>query len=75
MRQMVQQIRRGTVCASIWRCVREDATAAYEVLLTRQAWVETGRQDTVFFDCEDLVFATVAAELARAWILQQTHTP
>ena len=68
----VQEIRLGRIRASIWENPTEHGTK-YSVIFTKLYKAADRWQDTAHFSHDDLPLVSRVAELAHAWILQQTQ--
>ena len=70
--QPIQEIRLGLIRASIW----ENATkhgVRYSIIFTKLYKAADRWQDTAHFSRDDLPLVSKVADLAHAWILQQTQ--
>jgi hypothetical protein len=71
--QPVQEIRLGRIRASIWENSTEYGVR-YSVIFTKLYKAADRWQDTAHFSRDDLPLVSKVADLAHAWILQQTQT-
>jgi hypothetical protein len=70
--QPVQEIRLGLIRASIWENSTEHGVR-YSTIFTKLYKAADRWQDTAHFSRDDLLLVSKVAELAHAWILQQTQ--
>ncbi|WP_437191143.1 hypothetical protein [Planctomicrobium sp. SH527] len=68
----VHQIQLGRIRAAIWANTAKKGGVWFNVVLTRRFKEGDEWQDTTTFGCDDLPLVSKAADMAYAWIWEQT---